>query len=210
MPKKFNDQEKELIQQKLLKAGQTSFQTLGLKKTSVEDLTKASGIAQGSFYLFYKSKEELCYEILLMEEASIREQLLQSIASNPAVTKESIRDFMLDGFRLMSENPLIRQMYLEGEFEYLLRKLPRELLEQNYRDDQDAMMPVVQKWQDSGILADVEPELIVSMFRAIVLLSLHKKEIGEHSYNPTIELLVDVLAEGMVARSTRKDGSQDD
>lgn len=210
MPKKFNDQEKERIRLKLLEVGQKSFVTLGLKKTSVEDLTKAVGIAQGSFYMFYKSKEELCYEILLNEEASIRENMLQSIASNDAVTKENIRDFMLYGFRLMSENPLIRQMYLEGEFEYLIRKLPSELLEQNYRDDQDAMMPVVQKWQNSGILSDTQPELIVSMFRAIVLLSLHKKEIGEHSYAATIELLVDVLAEGMIAKSGKKDGSQDD
>ncbi|MCJ8012134.1 TetR/AcrR family transcriptional regulator [Paenibacillus sp. KQZ6P-2] len=207
MPRKFNDQEKEQIRQKLLEVGQKSFETLGLKKTSIEDLTKAVGIAQGSFYMFYKSKEELCYEILLNEEASIRESMLQSISSNDAVTKESIRDFMLDGLRLMSENPLIRQMYLEGEFEYLIRKLPSELLEQNYRDDQDAMMPVAQKWQNSGILSDAPPELIVSMFRAIVLLSLHKKEIGEHSYTATIELLVDMLAEGMIAKSKRKDGS---
>jgi len=204
MPKKFNDQEKEQIRQKLLAAGRNSFQTFGLRKTSVEDLTKAAGIAQGSFYLFYASKEELCYEILLQEEASIREQLLRATGSNSIVTKSSIAGFILDGFRLMSENPLIRQMYLEGEFEYLIRKLPPELLEQNYRDDQDAMMPVVQQWQASGILADVKPELIVSMFRAIVLLSLHKKEIGEDNYTPTIELLVDVLAEGMVARRAKE------
>ncbi|WP_152395319.1 TetR/AcrR family transcriptional regulator [Paenibacillus guangzhouensis] len=202
MPKKFNDQEKEQIRQKLLAAARNSFQTFGLRKTSVEDLTKAAGIAQGSFYLFYASKEELCYEILLQEEATIREQLLRS-NDDSAVTKTSIAGFILDGFHLMSENPLIRQMYLEGEFEYLIRKLPPALLEQNYRDDQDAMMPVVRQWQENGILADVKPELIVSMFRAIVLLSLHKKEIGEDNYAPTIELLVNVLAEGMVARSAK-------
>ena len=38
--------------------------TLGMKKTSVEQLTKAVGIAKGSFYKFYESKEMLFFAVL--------------------------------------------------------------------------------------------------------------------------------------------------
>lgn len=205
MPKKFNEQEKDRIRLKLLEEGKRSFETYGLRKTSVEDLTKSSGIAQGSFYLFFGSKEELFYKLLHTEEVFIREKLLQSIASDEILTKEGIRHFVLDSFRLMSESPLIRQMYLEGEFEQLVRKLPNELLEHNFSEDQEALMPVVRRWQHAGILREVRPELIVSMLRALVLLSLHKKEIGEAIYIDTIELMVDVLAEGMIAKNLRKE-----
>ena len=37
---------------------------LGMKKTSVEQLTKAVGIAKGSFYKFYESKEVLFFAVL--------------------------------------------------------------------------------------------------------------------------------------------------
>ncbi|KRE96450.1 TetR family transcriptional regulator [Paenibacillus sp. Soil766] len=205
MPKKFNEHEKAHIHQKLLEVAKRSFETFGLKKTNVEDLTKACGIAQGSFYLFFKSKEELFYDLLQKEEQSIREKLLNSIASENIISQQGIRLFLLDSYRLMSESPLIRQMYLEGEFEQLVRKLPPDLLENNFTDDQEALMPVVRRWQHAGILRAARPELIVSMLRALILLSLHKKEIGEAIYTDTIELLVDVLAEGMFATSLKKE-----
>lgn len=203
MPKKFNEQEKEWIRKKLLDTGRRRFESAGLRKTSVEELTKEAGIAQGSFYLFFGSKEELYYELLLEEEATIREKLIPFMDSDNLLSKEGIVRFLLHSFRLMSENPLIRHMYLEGEFEQLVRKLPKELLERNYSEDQDAFKPVILKWQAAGILSHTKPELIVSMLRAIILLSLHKKEIGQSIYADTIELLVNVIAGGMI--STRED-----
>lgn len=197
MPKKFNEQEKDWIRQKLMEEGKRSFEAVGLRKTSVEELTKASGIAQGSFYLFFASKEELFYHILLEEEALIRERLLHSLQSENRVTNDTIKQFMLDSFRLLSESPLLRQMYLQGEFEQLVRKLPKELLERNFSEDTDALMPVIRNWQSAGILATTRPELIVSLIRALVLLSLHKKEIGAEIYEDTIDLLIDLIAKGM-------------
>ena len=41
---------------KLLTEARHHFETAGLRKTSVEDLTKAAGIAQGSFYMFSDRK----------------------------------------------------------------------------------------------------------------------------------------------------------
>lgn len=125
MPKKFNENEKQWIRKKLFEEGKRRFESVGLKKTSVEDLTKASGIAQGSFYMFYGSKEELLYHILLEEEAAIRNQILATVKEISTVTKEDIKQFLLEALRLLDENPLIRQMYLDGEFAQLVRKLPR-------------------------------------------------------------------------------------
>jgi len=203
MPKKFNEQEKQWIRQKLLEEGKRSFEVHGLRKTSVEDLTKAAGISQGSFYLFFDSKEELFYELLLAEEARIRERMLKW-AEEEAVTKESVQRFITESFRLMSENALIRTMYFQGELEQLVRKLPPEKLEQNFTEDRDAMLHVVRKWQEAGILRRERPELIVSLFRSLVLLSLHRKEIGESIYPDTIALLVRVLVDGLFGRSAEE------
>lgn len=200
MPKKFSEQEKQWISKKLFEEGKRSFEAIGLRKTSIEDLTKACGIAQGSFYMFFNSKEELFYHILLEEETSIRNRLLASLDTTALVTKESIHHFLIDSFRVLSESPMVRQMYVEGEFAQLIRKLPPHLLEHNLTDDTDALMPIIQHWQAAGILAHTKPELIVSMIRALVLLTLHKNEIGSEIYSDTMALILDVIAEGMVAK----------
>lgn len=55
----FTDYETEQLRKALLKETRHCAVTLGMKKTSVEQLTKAVGIAKGSFYRFYESKEML-------------------------------------------------------------------------------------------------------------------------------------------------------
>ena len=60
----FTDYETEQLRKALLKATRHCAVTLGMKKTSVEQLTKAVGIAKGSFYKFYESKEMLFFAVL--------------------------------------------------------------------------------------------------------------------------------------------------
>ncbi|MCY8267901.1 TetR/AcrR family transcriptional regulator, partial [Bacillus haynesii] len=81
MPK-FTEKEKEAIRSALVQSGRELFAKLGLKKTSVGELTASAGIAQGSFYTFFDSKEELYFEILQQEEQKIRSQLEASFSES--------------------------------------------------------------------------------------------------------------------------------
>ena len=58
------DYETEQLRKALLKETRHCAVTLGMKKTSVEQLTKSVGIAKGSFYKFYESKEMLFFAVL--------------------------------------------------------------------------------------------------------------------------------------------------
>ena len=60
----FTDFETEQLRKALLKETRHCAVTLGMKKTSVDQLTKAVGIAKGSFYKFYESKEMLFFAVL--------------------------------------------------------------------------------------------------------------------------------------------------
>lgn len=201
MPKKFSDQERELIRQKLLSEGRHQFETAGLRKTSVEDLTKAAGIAQGSFYMFFASKEELYYELLLEEEQRIRNAVLELFPPDEVCSKEGIKRFLSYSLRMMDESPLLRKMMDRGEMEMLFRKLPKVQLERNFSEDQEALLPIITSWQRAGILSGTPSESIVGMIRSLALLTLHKNDIGEAQYTATIELLVELLSAGMLAAS---------
>ena len=73
MARGFTERERDIIRNDLIETGRELFGTYGLKKTSIEDLTTGVGIAQGSFYTFFKSKEELYLEVIDREGELIKQ-----------------------------------------------------------------------------------------------------------------------------------------
>ncbi|WP_051541380.1 TetR/AcrR family transcriptional regulator [Caldalkalibacillus mannanilyticus] len=173
--RKFNDEEKIYLRQKLVTEGKKQFGQLGLKKTSVALLTEAVGIAQGSFYLFYESKEELYFTILEMEEAELRQQLLHSVNLEEKLTKEALKTFLKKGIALIENNPFFQQLYTENVLEIVMRKLPTSRLEQHFQQDSDVFFPIILSWQKNNDLIDHAPDVILSVFRSLIILSFQKK-----------------------------------
>ncbi|MGX8793758.1 TetR/AcrR family transcriptional regulator [Oceanobacillus sp. M60] len=198
MAGKFNEQEKEYIRSKLLEHGRQLFGDLGLKKTSISDLTRQVNIAQGSFYLFYESKEELYFEILEQEEEYIREELLHKILLKEKVTRETFRHFLQQALQFLDESPIIKQLFDKSTMEQLLRKLPYKKLESNHQGDIDFLVPYIEKWQADGVMKQLEPDIIVSMIRSLVILSLQKEMIGERNYKATMNQFITMIAEDLV------------
>src|SRR5690625_1631420 len=149
---KFNEQEKEYIRSKLLQHGKKLFSDHGLNKTTISDLTNRVNIAQGSFYLFYKSKEELYFEILEQEERYIKEELLNKTLLKEKLTKASFREFLQKALQFLDESPILRQLFDKSTMNQLLRKLPQEKLDSNNQRDIDFLVPYIKKWQEDGVM----------------------------------------------------------
>ncbi|WP_462408331.1 TetR/AcrR family transcriptional regulator, partial [Gemmiger formicilis] len=52
----FTDEQNEQIRNDLIREARRCGITIGMRKTSVEQLTEAVGISKGSFYKFFESK----------------------------------------------------------------------------------------------------------------------------------------------------------
>ena len=76
MPRAFNDREERQIRARLRKDGRKLFAARGVLKTSIEEIARSAGIAKGSFYKFYGSKELLFFELLEETQNEIRAPML--------------------------------------------------------------------------------------------------------------------------------------
>jgi len=63
MPRALTEQEKCRQCQRLLEKGKTVVFSQGIRKTSVDDVARAAGIAKGSFYQHFETKEKYMYEL---------------------------------------------------------------------------------------------------------------------------------------------------
>src|SRR5215210_8809122 len=122
MPKGFSEREKERIRDGLMEKGAFFLTTYGIRKTSVEDLTRAVGISKGAFYLFYDSKEELFFEVLGRFEDEYHADMLESAVQPGVSPRTQVRDFLRRAFMVWKTNPLFAR-FDQAEYEYLLRRV---------------------------------------------------------------------------------------
>ena len=64
MPKCYSDQEREYIKKRLKEEAAVCMGRFGIRRTTVDELVKRVNIPKGTFYLFYKSKELLLFDVI--------------------------------------------------------------------------------------------------------------------------------------------------
>lgn len=134
MPR-FSETEKEIIRQKLMREGERLFSVFGIKKVSIDELVQATGIAKGSFYAFFPSKEHLFIEIVFNQQKQIwaeMEEFLQTHCGLPP--RKLVKQVFLWMLEQAARYPLIQRVDQETT-EYLYRKLPKEVLAAHTQDD---------------------------------------------------------------------------
>ena len=203
MPVKFTEKEKEIIRETLIKEGRELFSLYGLRKTSITQLTEAAGIAQGTFYNFFESKEELYFEILELEESK-SEQFLEDILKSSHSSKKSIKKIIKGTIELFETSPIIRRLYDSHDYELMVRKLPPEKLENHQKEDTVRVLNLIMHMQQKNELIETPPEVIAGLLRAIIMLYFHQDEIGREIYPEVIDLLADIVADGLVKENTLK------
>lgn len=204
MPRSFNAKESEKIRTNLLKEGKKFFSTLGLKKTSIDDLIKATGIAKGSFYKFFPSKELLYMEIIEIEETDLRTRLHREYLDGKSLSTEKIKNFFMSFISYMDEEPLFLKMFSENAIEQLMLKLPAEKLQQHMSNDEDWSDAVIRGWQEAGYLADMKVDVFASLMRGIFILFTQKDVIGEDCFRESLDFLFDALAEKIIRTGREK------
>ena len=117
---------------------------MGLKKTTVDSLVKEVNIPKGTFYLFYKSKEILVFEVLL-EFHEIFEKDMKIALSQldfQHMDVHQLTDFILDFFLKAKDNPLF-QALTSGELELLTMKLPPDIVNEHFQHDQQMLEQIL-------------------------------------------------------------------
>ena len=71
----IRDEKASQTKNKIIEAAKELIKEKGLSNVSVDDITKHAGVAKGSFYVYFKKKEDIIGEIGCMEFRYINEEL---------------------------------------------------------------------------------------------------------------------------------------
>lgn len=114
MPTAFTDEEMKQIRIKLITVGIRLSRELGIQKMSVDKLTSAVGIAKGSFYLFFGSKEDFILEMEEYAGAETQKMLLAKLNGRSQMSAHEFIEFFDE--------------YLHSEFDVMSRLTVNDFL----------------------------------------------------------------------------------
>ena len=99
MPRALTEQEKCRLCRRLLEKGMEYILLYGIKKVSVDDITKAAGMAKGSFYHHFESKEKFLYELILLIRKHVFSHAEKTACGGDDL-KENVRAFLTNLFHM--------------------------------------------------------------------------------------------------------------
>ena len=181
----FTEEQNETIRRDLIREARCCGVTVGMRKTSVEQLTEAVGISKGSFYKFFDSKELLFFAVLedIHTEcfAAAQKSLQENAAIDPASRTAAA---ILAVCRWLSETKAF--VFIENDAEFLLHRLPEEVKTAHYHDDETHIRLLLEKYD---LVPSRGISLAAATVRGLILTVSHKEQIGE-LYPQVLETLV--------------------
>ncbi len=174
-----------MIRAKLMEEARKCISTIGMRKTTVDQLAYGADISKGAFYKFYESKEMLFFEVLESLHTEIYEAAFSILASRrdlPEPERASLA--FLTACEVMEENSMMD--FFENDLSYLLRKIPQDVLEKYYSSDDAHIRDLFAR---GGLHLKVPVETASAAIRSVFLTLQHQTELG-NSFHTVIELLV--------------------
>lgn len=184
MPVAFTEEEMTKLRHELMLAGIRLSRELGLQRMSVEKITSAVGIAKGSFYIFFDSKEDFILEIA--DYASEETQKMLLVA--------------LNGRRQMSAHEFISffNMYIHSDYDLMggltvndFFWLQKHIKKQDLFDP-DAQLKTAQLWLSliNDVRDGVDVGTFINLIKSIYAIREHSDTMVKASIENSIQVIL--------------------
>jgi AcrR family transcriptional regulator len=179
---------------RLLDAAELVFAELGFYDASIVKITEAAGVAQGTFYQYFSSKQEIFEELVRDLNARVRHAMQES-ASQGRDRVEQERLGFRGYFRFTSEHPALYRIIRQAEF------VSPETLQYHYEKITEGYVEGLRRAMERGEVAAGDPEVIawVLMAAGEMLGMRWMLWNGAREVPPEVLLELDRLLERMLA-----------
>ena len=187
MPNAFTEEESKRIRQELILAGIRLSKELGVQKMSVEKLTAAVGIAKGSFYLFFGSKEDFILEVAAYASEETQKMLLKKLNGRTQMSAHEFMEFFNE--YLHSDLDLMNGLTV-SDFYWLKNHIKKQVL-----FDPDIQIKTAQFWLSliSDVREGVDTGTFVNLIKSIYAIREHNDTMVIASLENSVRILLHTI-----------------
>ena len=191
MSKAFSEYEKLNIKQKIMEAAIEIFHESGTKGLSIKELTKRAGIAQGSFYNFWKDKDALIMDVMqyrMSQKLEIAKQSFDESLENPV---KFLVDIIYEHSIDLKEKYKKQPIYAEA-LNMLSKKTENRVYEANSLYT-DFINKLAEYWKEQNAVKDVDEKGLINAFTGSFLLFSNYYKFEEEYFNDILKAFISAV-----------------
>ena len=137
---------------KLLEAAERIFGELGYHDASIVKITEQAGVGQGTFYLYFASKQEIFEELIRDLNRRVRHAMKDASSRGTTRLEAELLGFGAY-FRFTADHPALYRIIRQAEF------VSPEMLEYHYEKLADGYVEGLRESMARGEVGDIDPEV---------------------------------------------------
>lgn len=191
MSKAFSEDEKLNIKQKMMEVAIEIFHESGTKGLSIKELTKRAGIAQGSFYNFWKDKDALIMDVMqyrLSQKLEIAKQSFDESLENPV---KFLVDIIYEHSIALKEKYKKKPIYAQA-LNMLSKKTENRVYEANSLYT-DFINKLAEYWKEQNAVKDVDEKGLINAFTGSFLLFSNYYKFEEEYFNDILKVFISAV-----------------
>lgn len=180
----FSKEEQDAIRIKMFEEGIGLLKQYGVQRLTIDKLTHSCGIAKGSFYNFYESKETYLYALMEYAGEHIQGMLVNKLAGRKQMTTHEFFEFFRE--YLYSDYDLLRYVTIE-DFLWMQKHLSNM-----ERFQAKKQLPELDIWLSlmSDVRTDIDKGVVVNLIKSIYAMREVKANLIQESLDDTIEFML--------------------
>ncbi len=186
MPKIFSEQEREIIRIKLLNAGIHELENKTYRNIAVDSLAAEAGIAKGTFYNFFPSKEAYFYAIIQFIKERNRSELKKMLLCEKVQRNEVAACL----YHRYTKIKTVYDYFSPEEMKIIMRKLPDG-------DEADDSVEFAEWICENLSVSEKEKKakVIVNMCNIMALAASNRDMLEPCAYEETILVFCNAIAD---------------
>jgi AcrR family transcriptional regulator len=154
--------------EQILEISMKQFATNGYHKTKISDIVRAAGVAQGTFYWHFKSKEAIALEIIHRGQAHLLDVVSKGYRKSPGTVQDAVEaseNLFEELFEFSIENRYFMELLLKGmESE---NSVNEAIIETRIKLE-EAFQTNIRRAMDLGILPMNDPTLQSALLISLI------------------------------------------
>lgn len=181
----------------------------GYNKTTVDDVARQAGVAKGTIYLHWKSREDLFIALFAREELRLAEDIKQRIAGDPE--SPALRGFIKYTSLAFMRNPLMRALLL-NDAEVLGVWAKREITSATFAGRMESYHVFLEFLRTHGVVsaeidARAQTYILAAIWMGFLLIDRWMPPGYTFSDEEVAEMLADTVERALAPRELAPDGT---